>query len=194
MGVVFSGGPDSITCRAVVTWSLVGLPHIQLHSLNSTDGLSLTHDISNEATTDFTCTVCITVPESGIEDHCSNDTLSTSSSGECTSDYCSNSDHHSIPSCPHTEPGRITPVRTIDSDSHHKMTINWSSSHNITPDIVRYIVDVMEYYSTGDGQIGMKSVSDYPLQLPATVVHHTVGTLGTTGWGYLCHVTVYVSL
>ena len=84
MGELFSDGPDSITCRAVVTWSLVGLPHIQLHSLNSTNGLSLTHDISNKDTTDFTCTVCITVPESDIQDHCSSDTLSTSSSGECT--------------------------------------------------------------------------------------------------------------
>ena len=85
LNVVFSGGSDSITCRAVVTWSLVGHTHIQLHPLNSSgDGHFLTENIPNENTTDFTCTVCITVPESNIENHCSSDTLSTSSTGECT--------------------------------------------------------------------------------------------------------------
>ena len=74
---------------------------------------------------------------------------------------------------PSTVPVLITPVLVVDSVSD--ITIDWSSSHSAY--VVRYIVDVREYSSTGPGQVQMNSIADYPQEIPGTAQEHIVKSL-----------------
>ena len=69
-------------------------------------------------------------------------------------------------------------------DSVSEFTIDWSSSNSA--DIVRYIVDVREYSSAGPGKVQMTSVTDYPLEIPGTVLEHTVKSLSKILIIYIC--------
>ena len=63
----------------------------------------------------------------------------------------------------------------LDVDSVSEITIDWSSSDSA--DIVRYIVDVREYSSTGPGRVKTTSITGYPLEIPETALDHTVKSL-----------------
>ena len=75
-------------------------------------------------------------------------------------------------------PGLITAQISIINDS--EIIIEWSSSSNVGGDIVRYIVNVREYSSDGDGKVKTSSVASYPKLLPGTQRELTVKSLSKT--------------
>ena len=86
LNVEFSDGSNSLTCVADVVSNLVNPPSVLLMSGESnldrnTDGSPLIYDISSDSG-QFTCRVCIDVPEAEIKDHCSDKTISISNEGE----------------------------------------------------------------------------------------------------------------
>ena len=82
LNVVFANMSNFITCAADVVGNLLAPPNIIIMNGNSTSNntknFSLIHNISSTDTGEFTCRVCIEVPEAGIVDHCTNDTVTLS--------------------------------------------------------------------------------------------------------------------
>ena len=82
LNVVFNNTSNSITCAANVVGNLLAPPIIIIMNGNSTSNntknFSLIHNISSTYTGEFTCRVCIEVPEADIVDHCTNDTVTLS--------------------------------------------------------------------------------------------------------------------
>ena len=75
---------DSVTCRAGVVPNLFHLPNISILSkeafLDSESTNILNYSLSVEDLLDaqFACSVCVEVPESHIDNYCSNKTVTTS--------------------------------------------------------------------------------------------------------------------
>ena len=88
MNVEFSDTSDAIMCVADVISNLLYPPHILImegnNTISSSQGFSHTVDISNSGADTFTCSVCITVPEVGIVNHCSSSTVTLSNDGKLT--------------------------------------------------------------------------------------------------------------
>ena len=88
LGVRFTDTSDTLSCVAGVVDNLFTDPTMTLTRdggdllATQSNGLILTHHLASPEQGLFTCTVCITVTEAGIVDHCSNDTLTISSDGE----------------------------------------------------------------------------------------------------------------
>ena len=71
--------------------NLLHPPMIEILERNiSTNKTFLTLYISNSVSEQFTCRVCINVPEAEIMDHCSNETIVISDNGECILIMCNN--------------------------------------------------------------------------------------------------------
>ena len=72
-------------------------------------------------------------------------------------------------------PGEIKP--TLINKTADKVAISWVSS--AAPfSILGYIVLVERYVEDGPGKETTEKVEGYPLELPGTLLHHTVGSLG----------------
>ena len=66
----------------------------------------------------------------------------------------------------------------MDSTSDSEITIDWSNAGTTTEYmIMRYVVDVREYSSTGPGKTKTQSITGYPHEIPATRIEHTVELL-----------------
>ena len=84
LGLVLQTASDSVICEAGVIPNLYNLPRISLWRdetlLQSNSTLTLNYSLlPNELLVgEFHCRVCINVQESGIENHCSNNTVATS--------------------------------------------------------------------------------------------------------------------
>ena len=86
LGLVLDSSSDSVTCRAGVVANLFHLPTIsllwrdgeQLAKSESAIVLSRSLFPQDLVGTQFNCTVCVEVPESGIENYCSSKTVATS--------------------------------------------------------------------------------------------------------------------
>ena len=191
LNVDSSDDSNSLTCVAGVVSNLVEPPSVLLmggDSTTSSTGFSLTSDISKDAG-EITCTVCISVKEADIHNHCSSETISISSNGgyTCVTLQVTVCTYLHILS---TVPGQITPVRTTDSVS--EITIDWSRSDNVSADTVRYIVDVREFSSAGPGKVQMRSITGYPQELPSTTLQHTVKSLSKTLSYWACLLTCLI--
>ena len=88
LGLVLDNSSDSVTCRAGVVANLLYLPTISLLGRDG-DGellaksesvIALNHSLSPQDLlgTQFNCTVCVEVPESGIKNYCSSKIVATS--------------------------------------------------------------------------------------------------------------------
>lgn len=45
--------------------------------------------------------------------------------------------------------------------------------------MVRYIVNVRQYISDGDGKVNVASIAGYPMEVPGTAMQHMITSLGT---------------
>ena len=69
--------------------NLLHPPMIEILERNiSTNKPFLTQDISNSFSEQFTCRVCINISEAKIMDHCSDESVVISDSGESLSQHC----------------------------------------------------------------------------------------------------------
>ena len=88
LNVKFSDDSNSLTCVADVVSNLVNTPSIILtrdsSEVASVSGHMLTHTLTDSNTGEYTCKVCISVPEAWIADHCNETSLTLSTTGECT--------------------------------------------------------------------------------------------------------------
>ena len=72
-------------------------------------------------------------------------------------------------------PGEIKPTLIVNTPD--EVTISWVDS--AAPfSILEYIVLVEKYVEDGPGKETTEKVEDYPRELPGTLLHHTVGSLG----------------
>ena len=86
LGLLLDSSSDSVTCRAGVVANLFYPPTISLLWRDgellekSESAIALSHSLSPQDLlgTQFNCTVCVEVPESGIENYCSSKTVATS--------------------------------------------------------------------------------------------------------------------
>ena len=83
----FNDPSNSLTCDADVVSNLLKTPSINITRDGSVLKLgsnhTLAHTLSSSYTGEYTCTVCIEVPEAGIDSHCNSNTVVVSSEGEC---------------------------------------------------------------------------------------------------------------
>ena len=79
----FTDSSNSLTCMAEnIPSNLLHPPMIEILEINiSTNKTFLTQDISNSVSEQFTCRVCINIPEAEIMDHCSNESVVITDSG-----------------------------------------------------------------------------------------------------------------
>jgi len=73
-------------------------------------------------------------------------------------------------------PDQVVPAFSPNNDT--EATIVWSSSSDISDSVARYIVNVRQYFSDGDGKVRVTSINGYPLEVPGTVLQHVVTSLG----------------
>ena len=69
-------------------------------------------------------------------------------------------------------PDKIVPTHSLDGETN--ITIAWNSSSS---DVVRYIVNVRQYFSDGVGKVRVAGIAGYPLEVPGTVLQHVVASL-----------------
>ena len=71
-----------------VVSNLINPPSITLtrdsSEVDSVSGRILTHSLADNSAGEFTCRVCINVPEANIVGYCNETSLTLSTSGECT--------------------------------------------------------------------------------------------------------------
>ena len=94
LNVVFTDTTNSITCVADVVSNLLVPPNILIMNGDSsiiTNNFSLMQEISDSDAAEFTCTVCVEVPEADIVNHCNRTTLLIVSDGQYTFNTCSSS-------------------------------------------------------------------------------------------------------
>ena len=88
LNVEFSDVPNSLTCVADVVSNLINPPRITLtrdgSEVDSVADHILTHSLDIISGGEFTCIVCINVPEAGIADHCNETALTLRATGKCT--------------------------------------------------------------------------------------------------------------
>ena len=86
LNVEFSDVPNSLTCVANVVSNLINPPSITLtrdgSEVDSVSDHILIHSLDDISGGEFTCRVCIDVPEAGIADHCNETTLTLQTTGE----------------------------------------------------------------------------------------------------------------
>ena len=70
-------------------------------------------------------------------------------------------------------PDKIVPAYSLDGET--SITITWNSSSS---DVVRYIVNVRQYFSDGVGKVRVASIAGYPREVPGTDLQHEVESLG----------------
>ena len=89
LGLKFTDSSNSLTCMADnIPSNLLHPPMIEILEKDiSTNKTYLTLDISNSVSDQFTCEVCINIPEAVIMDHCSNESVVISGSGEFISKH-----------------------------------------------------------------------------------------------------------
>ena len=73
-------------------------------------------------------------------------------------------------------PDQVVPAFSSNNDT--EATIVWSSSSDVSGSVVRYIVNVRQYFSDGDGKVRVASINSYPLEVPGTILQHVVTSLG----------------
>ena len=73
-------------------------------------------------------------------------------------------------------PDQVVPASSPNNDT--EATVIWSSSSNVSDSVVRYIVNVRQYFSDGDGKVRVASINGYPLEVPGTILQHMVISLG----------------
>ena len=85
----FTDSSNSLICMADnIPSNLLHPPMIEiLEKDTSTNKTFLTLDISNSVSEQFTCRVCINIPEAEIMDHCSDESVVITDSGECISKH-----------------------------------------------------------------------------------------------------------
>ena len=85
----FTDSSNSLTCMADnIPSNLLHPPMIEILEKDiSTNKTFLTQDISNSVSEQFTCRVCINIPEANIIDHCSDESVVISDSGEFISKH-----------------------------------------------------------------------------------------------------------
>jgi len=73
-------------------------------------------------------------------------------------------------------PDQVVPAFSPNNDT--EATIVWSSSRGVSDSVVRYIVNVRQYFSDGDGKVRVTNKNGYPLEVPSTILQHMVTSLG----------------
>ena len=90
LGVTFNDSSNSLICDADVVSNLLETPSITItrdrSPVNTASANTLAHSLSASDSGEFTCIVCIDVPEAGIVNYCSSSRVVISSRGECSSD------------------------------------------------------------------------------------------------------------
>ena len=88
LGATFTDSSNSLICVADVVSNLLETPNITItrdrSPVNTASANTLTHSLSASDSGEFTCIVCIDVPEAGIVNYCSSSTVVISSRGECS--------------------------------------------------------------------------------------------------------------
>ena len=91
LNVKFSDDSNSLTCVADVVSNLVNLPSITLtrdsSEVASVSDHMLTHSLTESSTGEYTCRVCIDVPEASISGHCNQAALTLHATGEYIAIY-----------------------------------------------------------------------------------------------------------
>ena len=89
LGLKFTDSSNSLTCMADnIPSNLLHPPMIEILEKDiSTNKTFLTLNISNSVSEQFTCRVCINIPEAEIMDHCSNESVVISDNGEFISKH-----------------------------------------------------------------------------------------------------------
>ena len=112
LSVEFSGDSNSLTCVADVVSNLITPPSITLtrdgSEVDSVSDHILTHSLDDISGGEFTCRVCIDVPEAGIAGHCNETPLTLQTTGELYThsiyidfffSFLSSQTHHSNDTC-----------------------------------------------------------------------------------------------
>ena len=89
LGLKFTDSSNSLICMADnIPSNLLHPPMIEILEKDiSTNKTFLTLNISNSVSEQFTCRVCINIPEAEIMDHCSNESVVISDNGEFISKH-----------------------------------------------------------------------------------------------------------
>ena len=77
---------------------------------------------------------------------------------------------------PLSVPDKVVPTYFPGNDT--QVTVVWNISSGVSGSVVRYIINVRQYFPDGDGKVSVASIAGYPLEVPGTVLQHVITSLG----------------